>query len=72
MNKSFSILTAIIVGVFCFALGRGIGLWCADQLRGTGGMITADNIIECTYVLPAALAIIGAYISYYLTRDKNT
>lgn len=71
MNKALSIIISIIAAVVCFAIGRGIGLWWADTLKSTGGMVTADDIIGYTYILPVVLAAIGAFIAYYLNRDKS-
>lgn len=71
MNKALSIIISIVAAFVCFAIGRGIGLWWADTLKETGGMITANDIIGYTYVLPVVFAIAGAYIAYYLNRDKK-
>lgn len=71
MNKILSIVISIIAAIVGFAIGRGVGMWWADTLKETGGMVTANDIIGYTYVLPIALALIGAYIAYYLNRDKS-
>lgn len=70
MKKSLPILMAIVAGIFFFFIGRLVGDWYADVLKGSGGMVTATEMIQCKYVIPIVLAGIAAWIAYYFVKEK--
>jgi hypothetical protein len=70
MNQIFGIIVSVIAAGLFFLIGRLVGSAYISFLEGTGGIVTATQIIEAKYIVPVVFAIIAAYAAYKLqTKD---
>lgn len=56
MKLLMHILIAICISCIAWCIGQSISDWYLDQLKSSGGMVTASEIIGAKY-LPIAIAI---------------
>lgn len=61
------IAIAIILSAIAWCIGEAVAEWYTDQLRSTGGMVTASEIMGAKFI-PLMIAVI-VFFAYFKIAD---
>lgn len=69
-TKLRAIFYGLCAGLIVFILVHSIGAWVVgDVLVKTGGVITANEILNWKYLTPGVLSILAFYFTYHISKD---
>lgn len=67
MKVARHILIALLLAAIAYCIGQSISEWYVNQLRSTGGMVTASELIGAKFI-PLTISVI-VFFAYFKIAD---